>query len=229
MKKILLIMLLLSIMLKANCQQASSIKLNIHLLFGSKTLAIADESYPLANGDSIRFDMLRFYISGIQLFYNNSLTYAEQNSFHLIDAADKNSVYLSFPMPEKTRLNKIKFNLGIDSLTNVSGVMGGDLDPTKGMYWTWQSGYINLKMEGRSAVCPARNHEFQFHLGGYQDPFYAMQTLELEVKNSGSLDIYFDLQKLTNELDLQKLNHIMSPGKEAVDLSELTSKCFSTR
>ena len=82
------------------------------------------------------------------------------------------------------RHDKIKFNLGIDSLTNVSGVMGGDLDPTKGMYWTWQSGYINFKMEGSSAVCPTRNHEFQFHIGGYQDPFYAMQTLELEVKNS---------------------------------------------
>ena len=57
--------------------------------------------------------------------------------------------------------------------------MGGDLDPTKGMYWAWQSGYINFKMEGSCSQCLATKNNFEFHLGGYQQPFYAMQTIEL--------------------------------------------------
>jgi hypothetical protein len=50
---------------------------------------------------------------------------------------DKHSK-LSFDLPTYLKYDQIQFQLGIDSLTNVSGAMGGDLDPTKGMYWTWQ-------------------------------------------------------------------------------------------
>jgi len=48
----------------------------------------------------------------------------------------------------------------VDSLANVSGAMSNDLDATKGMYWSWQSGFINLKIEGKSASCKTRKINF---------------------------------------------------------------------
>ena len=69
---------------------------------------------------------------------------------------------LALQIPSNIPFSKLKFQLGIDSLTNVSGAMGGDLDPTKGMYWTWQSGYINMKIEGKSNSCKTRKNQFQF-------------------------------------------------------------------
>ena len=101
MKNIFLTLSLVSIILKANSQQVSTVELNFHLLYGSKPLVLADEASALMKGDSIHFSVLRFYISRIQLFLNNSLTYSEQNSFHLIDAEDEHSMHLSFSIPGK--------------------------------------------------------------------------------------------------------------------------------
>lgn len=117
--------------------------------------------------------------------------------------------------------------MGIDSLTNVSGALGGDLDPTKGMYWTWQSGYINFKLEGKSQYCNTRNNEFQFHLGGYLQPFYCLQSLKMKVNNSQEINIVLDVKKIIDAIDLKSLNHVMSPGKDAMTLSIIAANSFT--
>lgn len=200
-----------------------------HPVFGNSKLVLGDSLYKLNNGDTISIDALRFYISGIQLMENNRIVWSEKNSFHLIDAAVDKSLSVSFKAPAEIQFHEIKFNLGIDSLTNVSGAMGADLDPTKGMYWTWQSGYINFKLEGRSKKCKTRNNEFQFHLGGYQFPFNDLKTIVLEVQGNEKTDITIDIGKMLNEIDLARENQIMSPGKDAVLLSEKAKKIFIVR
>jgi hypothetical protein len=44
----------------------------------------------------------------------------------------------------------IRFLLGVDSARNVSGIQTGALDPARGMFWTWNSGYVMAKIEGSS-------------------------------------------------------------------------------
>ncbi len=206
-------------------QTEKVLTLQFNPVMGNNTL-VADKVF-YSNGDSITMEVLRFYISGIELLLNETTIWKEQNSFHLIDAVLINSLSVQLKQSSQLNYNKVKFNIGIDSSTNVAGAMGGDLDPTKGMYWTWQSGYINFKLEGKSKRCTARNNEFTFHLGGYQKPFNAMQTVVLEIGNTEILNIKLDLDKLISQIDLSKQNHIMSPGKEAVSLSEIVSKAFS--
>ena len=176
--------------------------------------------------DSIQIETLKFYISGIAFLKNNNISWREQISFHLLDISVPASMNIEINVPFEISFDELKFNLGIDSITNVSGVMGGDLDPTKGMYWTWQNGYINFKLEGKSNLCPTRKNEFQFHLGGYQFPFNALQTVNLNVKQSDKLNVVFDLKKLIATIDLQKQNQIMSPTKEAVLLSKKVANAF---
>ena len=105
--------------------------------------------------------------------------------------------------------------------------MGGDLDPTKGMYWTWQNGYINFKIEGKSNLSIAKNKEFVFHLGGYQNSFSTLQTIQLPVQYLSISPINIAIDKWINEIDLNKQNHIMSPSKEAVLLANKLSTIFS--
>ncbi|MGB4959608.1 MAG: MbnP family protein, partial [Saprospiraceae bacterium] len=125
------------------------------------------------------------------------------------------------------QVNKISFYLGIDSMTNVSGAMGGDLDPTKGMYWTWQSGYINFKLEGKTSLCPAKNNAFTYHIGGYKQPNYALQKIALPVHVQGhDLKVKLDIKALVNSIDFAQLHHIMSPSAAAVKLAEQLSKHF---
>jgi hypothetical protein len=107
--------------------------------------------------------------------------------------------------------DEIQFSIGIDSLTNVSGAMGGDLDPVNGMYWSWQSGYINFKVEGNSEKSGAVHKDFQFHIGGYLKPFETLQTVILPLKRNQNV-IFVDVSRFLSEIDLKK--HIPSCHRE---------------
>lgn len=229
MSKILLSIFFIFCAGKLYCQPGSYTNIKFYPVYGNKPLYPENHSYPLNKGDSIKIETLKFYISNLQFLDNSSIVYTENNSFHLIDAAVDSTLLLSIHNPSMPGYDEIKFNLGIDSITNTAGAMDGDLDPTRGMYWTWQSGYINFKLEGSCAACPTRNHEFQFHLGGYLAPFNSLQTIRLKVNKINPVNIYLDLQKFFAVVDLSTLNHVMSPNKQAKDLSEITAKCFYTR
>jgi hypothetical protein len=121
----------------------------------------------------------------------------------------------------------IRFNIGIDSTTNSGGVKGGDLDPTKNMYWAWQSGYINFKLEGKSKACKTRNNVFQFHIGGYSYPNNSLQTVTLPINKI--LNINFDLEKLLSGIGLQTMNEIMSPGAKGMQVAKLYKTVFEAQ
>lgn len=202
------------------------INVNFKFIYHQRDL-IMDSLYVGNNQESIQFETLKFYISNLRFNLNNGKTFIDKNSFHLIDMEDRNSLHVSVPDSLNDSIRNISFNLGIDSTTNVSGALGGDLDPTKGMYWTWQNGYINFKLEGKSTLCKTRNNEFQFHIGGYMNPFNTFRKIELPINKVGSCTIVFDLEQLMDKIDLSILNHVMSPQLEAVEISKKIATAFS--
>ncbi|MEY2830237.1 MAG: hypothetical protein RIQ33_2095 [Bacteroidota bacterium] len=220
MKKIFLIWLLLQ-----SIHNISAQSIFFSPKFGKEDFSI-NHSYSFTASDSIKFETLKFYISSIQLLNNQKVVFAEKNSFHLIDIEDSESMKINLPSATNFEFDEVKFNIGIDSITNVSGAMGGDLDPINGMYWTWQSGYINFKLMGSSSACKTMNHQFEFHLGGYQHPFNLLQTIVLSSNKNSLLKIEFDVQQFLSGIDFTKQNHIMSPCNDAVLLSKKLSQCF---
>lgn len=220
-----LIYLLLLFILKLNGLNGQNICFNP--MFNGNKLELNKPYFMVNSSDSIQIQTLKFYISNMEFYNNDQLLFKVKNSFHLIDAADSTTFCLPINFLSKTWFYSIKFNIGIDSITNYGGAMGGDLDPTKGMYWTWQNGYINFKIEGKSNLSTAKNKEFVFHLGGYQNSFSTLQTIQLPVQNNAIIPIYITIDKWLNEIDLIKQNHIMSPSKEAVILSNKLSTIFS--
>jgi hypothetical protein len=189
---------------------------------------VLGEPVPTRTSDTITVHTLRFYLSNIVFLNNGAPVFSEKNSHHLLDLETESAPGVRVDLPAGTvSFTEIQFDLGIDSLANTAGAMGGDLDPTNGMYWAWQSGYINVKIEGVSPRCPARNHEFQFHLGGYLPPFQSVQTVRLPVPKTQNLLVDFDLTTFFEQVDWAKKSGIMSPGAEAKRLSEVLSKAFS--
>ena len=207
--------------------QTNSIQLSVSPTFGATTLHLADSAFTANDSTHLQIMEVKFYISKIQFLKNGKIVLEEKNSFHLVDASEINSLKILVDNKQNISFDQLKFNLGIDSATNVSGAMGADLDPTKGMYWAWQSGYINFKLEGTSSLCKTRNNEFQFHLGGYQQPNYCLQTLSFSVSNLKVINIKLDMQKILNQIDLAKTNHIMSPSAEAVLISKIVANAFT--
>jgi hypothetical protein len=197
------------------------------LLYGKQKLQT--EHYYKNGDDSVLIETLKFYISGIELLDKDRVVWQEKNSFHLIDISNERTLNISCLVPANIQFTQLKLNLGIDSTTNVSGALGGDLDPTKGMYWAWQSGYINFKLEGKSNLCKTRGNEFQLHLGGYQFPFNGLKTVTFNLINKDKTTITLDIEQLLNAFNLSQQNHIMSPKAEAVLFSEIVSKLFSVK
>jgi len=170
--------------------------------------------------DSYEFSTLRFYVT-IPISSKESIS----DGIYLIDLEDSNSLIIPFKFDNK---KSISFYLGIDSLTNVSGNLEGPLDPVKGMYWSWNSGYINFKLEGKSSKSNSPYKSFEYHLGGYLPPFSTLQIVDLSHNGriEDVIEIELDLSIFLKEV-LQKENHsIMVPGKDALDLSILLSKLF---
>jgi len=188
---------------------------------------VLNDSFYVKGHERIVVETLRFYISGIRLLQSDSLVWQESGSYHLYDLEEAKGIALR--VPASVAYNHIRFYIGIDSLTNVSGAMGGELDPVKGMYWTWQSGYINFKAEGRSSASSHPKKEFQLHLGGYESPHNALRQITLSVEPQSDIEVYFDLQQFLETAELAKRSHLMSPGPEAVKLSVMASRCFKTK
>jgi hypothetical protein len=183
----------------------------------------------LTNGDSVLIETMRFYVSNLEFLNEGKVVAQDKNTAHLIDAEIPQSLHFFVELPQKITYNQLRFNLGIDSLTNVSGAIGGDLDPTKGMYWTWQSGYINFKLEGKNPHCKTRNNEFQVHLGGYASPHNALQTIVLDTKNNKENTIIFDFFSFLNEVNYLQKPNIMSPCKEAIMMSKKIANSFFSK
>jgi hypothetical protein len=177
------------------------------------------------DSNEIKIENLKFYISNLRFYNNNKLVYKDSAIARLLDLEKLES--LKIKVNKLRKFDRIVFNLGIDSLTNVSGALGGDLDPTKGMYWTWQSGYINFKLEGTDPRCKSRNHRFQYHLGGYAAPFNSLQEISLNLdKKSTKAEIILPIDKFLKEANPENQSEIMSPSNRAVELSAILKQLF---
>lgn len=175
----------------------------------------------------IGIETFKCYISNIRFYDQEELVFTKSNSYHLLDAENEASLKINFSIPQYLSYSHIRFDVGIDSLTNVSGAFGGDLDPTNGMYWTWQSGYINFKLEGLALNCPARKNRFQYHIGGYQSPYNTLREINLPLVEKQDVEIKINIDHIFKQVDISKAYQIMSPNTSAVEFANLFPSLFS--
>jgi len=186
--------------------------------WGDHTLVLGAAQRTLDSSE-VCINRLRFYV-GVPAAVLLGEAYRLPYEYHLFDGEDSTSWIVAFPTSAD------HFMLGVDSLTNVAGVLGGDLDPTKGMYWAWNSGYINLKVEGTCSASPYPKHEFELHLGGYAAPNATAQRIELRTSNAHVIEVHVDAQAFLQQVDLASRCNVMSPGEEAVRLSRAGASMF---
>ena len=206
-------------------EKKGSFVMRLNLKFRNESL-VQNKKYISESKDTLEIEVFRFYISNIKFQYSDATTFLEPNSYHLIDIENPNSFHIPIVQTSDKTISKVTLSIGIDSLASVSGAMSGDLDPTKGMYWAWQSGFINMKIEGKSSSCKTRKNAFQFHIGGYMKPNYAIRTFELKPINS-NLEINVDVAELFKYIKLSENNSIMIPGAKAMELADKAVGMFS--
>lgn len=175
------------------------------------------------NNDSISFSTLKMYFSDFRFKDKISGRITSIDTLIFYDLADS-STHTLFNDLNLSNYESVAFTLGLDSSKNVSGELENAYDPLLGMYWAWNTGYINLKIMGESSAVPTNSQEFEFHLGGYRSPFATAQTIQIDLNDQY---IYFDVEKLFSEsINLSKNHHIMLPCKDAFLISQGLSACF---
>ncbi|MEM7372998.1 MAG: MbnP family protein [Bacteroidota bacterium] len=207
--------------------QKENQSLSFHFSWAEQSLVV-DSTYDLpSQEDHITIEVVKLYISDVQFFKEGKLIHSLSKKYLLLDLEEPASLSVPIYSDASLEADKICFKLGIDSLTSVSGVFGGDLDPTNGMYWTWQSGYINTKIEGVSANCPARHKRFQFHIGGYASPYSTLKHIELALPRLDDVNIEIALDRFLEQINLAQTYQVMSPNQEAMKLAQILPAMFS--
>jgi len=219
-------------LLICTAKRACSADLSINFLpyFQQEKLLLKEKEYSHTNAESIRFSNLKCYVGQLRIQYTDGSFYEDAIPYHLLDYSEPTTMQLSLTgVPEK-RISAINFAFGVDSSVNVQGAMGGDLDPVKGMYWAWNSGYINLKIEGSSNVCTTHDHSFELHIGGFQAPYATQRVIQLPINQNSVQDsilVKMDIARFLNGIDLSRVNSIVMPGKAAAEVAARSVDVFS--
>jgi len=152
---------------------------------------------------SVRIDKLRWYVSLPPAGKKGSQAW-------LLDLADSASLDQQMSRPVN---NKISLLFGIDSAIQVGGVGTGALDPLRGMYWTWQTGYVQWKMEGAIRV-DGLESPLELHLGGFDGVTKSQSMLSdyLIYPTTNSVIAQWDILPFLAEVVHQKKYGVMSPS-----------------
>lgn len=203
--------------------------LSFEHFFEQKELVLDTQEYRVNGDKSLSISLLKYYVGNVEFVYESGKTYSDSTLYHLIDLNDSTTLSWVYPNLPEGELKSIKFGIGVDSTSNDEGLMDGDLDPLKGMYWAWSSGFINFKLEG--ALEGNTTEEFKYHIGGFIPPNQSYQSTLLAVDLSINeievpIKIGVELADLINEIDLESTLQILSPSLKAKEFSGYLPKVF---
>ena len=205
--------------------QKTTTEISFQLLFDNLPLELTKQ-YPVSEKDTLTIDFLKFYISDITFLKEGTQVGKSKEKHHLIDA-QHSLIYKALCTIKNKNFDTITFLVGLDSKTQEKGIQGGVLDPTNQMYWTWQNGFVNFKLEGESSLCTTRKNKFQFHIGGFQEPYATSQEVSLKAKGAMPLLIKVEVASFFNAIDISQTNTVTSPNKNAVMVSKVLPNLFS--
>lgn len=222
MKRINVLFILLLILF-SSCKKESTIieegtgplTVEFDNIVGSADLNLGVGSYTNSSGENFSVDILRYYVSNFIFTKTDGTVYTvpQDDSYFLVDESDEVTHEPLFDLPTGS-YKSVQFTIGVDSLRSTMDIEDrtGVLDPTAvagDMYWGWNSGYIFLKLEGKSVSSPM-DGDFMYHIGGFggysATTINNIQTVTLslqergvpEVKTDGSTNIHLfvDILKL---------------------------------
>ena len=207
-----------------------NLKVKFDNVVGSADLKLNTDKYTNANGDTFSVSMFRYYVSNVKLRRKSDQTWVKLPvTYNLIEEGVKSE--FSFSNVTAADYDKIQYVVGIDSATNFYNDYSGDLNPDKGMFWTWSTGYVFLKVEGKYFNNPNADKSLVFHVGTVAN----LRTIELPLTNALvggktlTLSVKSDLAKVfdsPNKINFATTNNVMM-GPTTTQLANNYSNMFS--
>ena len=215
---------------KAVAQQ-DSFAIEFKHTVGEKKLVLFTETYHNNFNEPFVVNKFRYYISNVLMVDEKGKQKRLNGFHHLVDEADTVSKKIYFNSANLGKIISIEFTIGVDSIKNFSGVKTDDLDPMKGMFWTWNNGYIFAKLEGQSDSSTASSNYFTYHIGGYKNEFNAVRKIVLPIKKfSKEIIIKVDILKWFNAvhpISIKQIPICHQPGKLAMQIADNYATMFT--
>lgn len=219
---------------------AGVLKINFEAMVGDSDLVFNTETYTNQAGNTFNVTMYRYYISNIKITNTDNSVWTEPNSYHLIDHSNPSSAMVNILNVPFGNYKAIEFMIGVDSVHNLTPGTGA-LDPTNGMVWVWNQGYIMAKMEGTSAQSTATANKLTFHIGGWNaavapnvlkivSPSFNGDTAKVASSVSPTIHMSSDLLEwfeTPTPIDFSNFNTVHSPGPNAKIVADNYADMFS--
>ncbi|MEN9281230.1 MAG: hypothetical protein RL594_165 [Bacteroidota bacterium] len=227
----ILLSITLFVMEGAFCFSQQALNLRFQPTYRGKPVVFDSTLFETSSGASITVSMLKFYVSGLSAASSNGT---------ITSAVDPLLIDLSEPEAEVTlealpnQVDVIAFTIGVDSMFNESGPREGALDPRNGMYWTWATGYIFLKLEGTLEAPGIPRRVYEIHVGGYKAPYRNLIDVTLPIADHNkrdtiivdiAIDQFFDA---TPSFDITKRPSI-TDARQASDIIDRLRGMFHVR
>lgn len=191
-------------------------------------------------GNQLRIDKFTSYLSTLALIKEDGTEHLLKD-YSLIDFLETPTVQFTVP---KGNYTGIKFLVGVpaDINTNtdpaqypsshVLSVAG-----SQGMFWTWASGYIFTKLEGKADTTATDQpllHPFSYHTGNDHYSKWVTLSKHIDVQPNGqySLDITADMNLIFSPadgiaIDLSDVSGFHSPGPSMAAFVTNLSNAFT--
>lgn len=215
-----------------------SLKIEFEAKVGDSAFVLNTKNYTNTNGDTFNISTFKYYVSNVVLTKTDNSTFSVPNSYYLIDHGSGASFSLAISNIPVADYKAITFLIGVDSTRNVSGAQSGDLDPGKGMFWSWSSGYIMAKLEGNSPQSGASNKKLTFHVGGFSgtnsvlktvSPTFGSSTAKVKSDKTPEIHIITDVSewfKTPNTIGFGSTHTVHMPGAMAKSIADNYADMF---
>ncbi|WP_022823786.1 MbnP family protein [Hymenobacter norwichensis] len=209
----------------------AAVNIEFENVVGSNTLELNSATpYATGAGDQITVTAFRYFISNVKLKKADGTEWAQPESYYLIDQALPASKKISLTDVPPGDYTSLTFTIGVDSARNVAGAQTGAL--SKGnMFWDWNTGYVFMKLEGRSPQAPGAGAVI-LHVGGFRKGENAVRTVTPTLNNSvirvheghtPEIHVKADIQKMfvgSTPIRFSSVNNLMAAGTNAVNISK---------
>lgn len=211
--------------------------INFENYFENNELELKTATYTTAQGEDITVSTFNYWISNMRFVKSDGTEYAEPESYRLMRADQHSTLHFHVKDVPAGTYTAIKFIVGVDKERNTSGAQEGALDPTINgdMFWSWNTGYIQAKLEGTSPQSTEDGNRFRYHIGGLVEGKETPQEVTLNLPNNvvvsqlaGSAVIKADVAKwFPTPKPIAEMATMMHPNEMAYMIAKGYTDMFS--
>ena len=171
-----------------------TVEVNLSHIFDKQQITLNTVNYINAANDTFNIEDLRYYFTNLS-FQKQNGDWVNLKNYQLVDIKTASTQTFTISKLPAGHYKAVRYMLGVDSVSNSSGLQEGALDPSRGMFWTWNTGYIFFRIMGRN---PNSSRAYSLDLGGNENlPMVVNDLNSFKVKNKNP--------KISFEMDVNEM------------------------